>query len=111
MRYLPQADVVSTSFVEGTPQGAGNRPLQGIEDRISLALDGGMMRSYLYRVSVVSLIVGLALIGRGIGMQHEALLWTGIALAGGNILLLLCYRRASTPPSHPAETPSADTSN
>lgn len=55
------------------------------------------MRSHLYRASVVAMIIGLALIGRGIGMGNAALLWTGVSLAGANIILLMFSgcRRAS----------------
>jgi len=56
------------------------------------------MRSHLYRVSVVAMIIGLALIGRGIGMGNAALLWTGVSLAGANIILLMfsgCHRASN----------------
>ena len=56
------------------------------------------MRSHLYRASIVAMIIGLALIGRGIGMRNPALLWTGVSLAGANIILLLfsgCHRSSS----------------
>ena len=71
--------------------------------------DGEAMRSHLYRVSVVIMIIGLALIGRGIGMDSGALLWTGVSLAGANIALLLfsCYRSTSSR-AH-SETTSANT--
>ncbi len=67
------------------------------------------MRSHFYRVSIVSMIIGLALIGRGIGMGNPTLLWTGVSLAGANIVLLLfAYCRTASNNSH-TKTTSTDT--
>ena len=71
--------------------------------------DGEAMRSHLYRISVVVMIIGLALIGRGIGMGNATLLWPGVSLAGANILLLLFwYCRGASKGAH-GETTSPDT--
>lgn len=71
--------------------------------------DGEAMRSHLYRASVVVMIIGLALIGRGVGMGNATLLWTGVSLAGANIILLLFwYCRRASKDAH-GETTSPDT--
>ncbi|HDL85183.1 MAG TPA: hypothetical protein ENH11_02465 [Candidatus Acetothermia bacterium] len=67
------------------------------------------MRAYVYRVSIVVVITGLALIGRGIGMGNTTLLWTGVSLAGANILLLLFFYCRSTSNSTHAKTTSTNT--
>lgn len=67
------------------------------------------MRTHLYRVSIVIMIIGLAFIGRGIGMGSGALLWTGVSLTGANIVLLLFFCCRSTSSRAHGETTSANT--
>ena len=72
--------------------------------------DGEGMRPQLYRVSVIAMIIGLALIGRGIGMGRGTLLWTGVSLVGGNLLfILVSYCHAAANGTH-TKTASTDTS-
>jgi len=70
-----------------------------------------MVRPHFYRVSIVVIIIGLAFIGRGVGMGNAVFLWTGVSLAGANIVLLLSsYCRSVSSGAH-AKPTSPDTAN
>jgi hypothetical protein len=68
------------------------------------------MRTYLNRAFAIGIIIGLALIGRGVDMPHPVLLWLGILLSAGNTLLLvfsLCHSTSGN--RHDKTTPLGDT--
>lgn len=68
------------------------------------------MRSRLNRVFAVCIIVGLALIGRGLSTPHPVLLWSGIALSGGNtVLLFFSLFHSAFHNEHNNTTPLGDT--
>jgi len=69
------------------------------------------VRPQFYRVSIVVIIIGLAFIGRGIGMDNAVFFWIGVSLAGANIVLLLSsYCRSASGGTHGKPT-SPDTAN
>jgi len=67
------------------------------------------MRPHFYRVSIVTTIIGLALIGRGIGMGNATFLWTGVSLASANIVLLFSSYCRSVSSGTRGKPPSPDT--
>ena len=68
------------------------------------------MRLYLYRVSVVVVIIGLALIGRGLGMRNTVYLWIGVSLfLLSSLSFLLSRRYRPTGGTRRGERTSTDT--
>jgi len=57
------------------------------------------------------MIIGLALIGRGLGMGNATFLWMGVSLAGASIVLLLSSYCRSVSSGARGEPTSPDTAN
>ena len=69
------------------------------------------MRLHLCRISVVVVIIGLALIGRGLEMGNAEFLWTGVSLSGLNAILMLVSHRHDPSSGTHRDTASTDASS
>ena len=69
------------------------------------------MRSHFYRICIVTIIVGFALIGRGVGMGNATFLWLGVSLVAANVVLLLSFFYRSVSSDAQRKPTSPDTAN